>query len=179
MKIAVSGAHRTGKSTLIGEVIRLLPAYVAVEEPYHQLSEEGVEFADVPGLDDFERQLERSIESLAEAEGNRIFDRCPADIVAYLIARHEADGFDIEHWLERVQGAMQRLDLIVFVPVEEPDRVAVSGSEHPVLRRQVDEELREILLEDRWSFGVEVLEVSGALDERVRQVMAGISGAEV
>lgn len=178
MKIAVSGAHRTGKTTLIEELVRALPAYVAVDEPYYALADEGLESAEMPGLDDFERQLERSIEFLAEAEGNRFFDRCPADIVAYLITHHDADGFDIEHWLPRIQSAMGRLDLIVFVPVEHPDRLPVSGPGDTALRRRVDEELREILLDDRWGFGVELLEVTGPLDERVRQVMACIRGGE-
>ena len=56
---------------------------------------------------------------------------------------------------------MERLDLIVFVPVEQPDRVRVFEPDHAELRRLVDEELRDIVLEDRWEFGVEALEVTG------------------
>jgi hypothetical protein len=42
----------------------------------------------------------------------------------------------------------------------------------------VDEELREIVLEDRWSFGVEAMEVRGASRERARQVLAYVAGQE-
>ena len=73
---------------------------------------------------------------------------------------------------------MQSLDLIVFVPVEDPDRVTVSEPNDAELRQRVDEELREIVLEDRWELGVEALEVTGAPRERVRQVMAWIRGVE-
>ena len=174
MRIAVSGAHRTGKTTLVEELCRVLPAYVAVDEPYHLLEEEGHEFAEMPCLEDFELQLERSIESIAEDEEDRIFDRCPADLLAYLITHRDSGGFDVERWLPRVRRAMERLDLIVFVPIEEPDRVTVSEPDHAALRRVVDEEIREIVLEDRWEFGVETLEVTGAPRDRVRQVLARI-----
>jgi predicted ATPase len=172
MRIAVSGAHRTGKTTLAEELCRALPGYAAVEEPYHLLEEEGHEFAEMPSLEDFELQLERSIEVLLEDEDDRIFDRCPADLLAYLITHRDCGGFDIARWLPRVRKAMERLDLIVFVPVEQPDRMTVSDPADAELRRLVDEEIREIVLEDRWEFDVEALEVAGATRERVRQVLA-------
>lgn len=172
MRIAISGAHRTGKTTLIEELHRALPTYVAVEEPYYLLAEEGYEFPGMPSLEDFELQLERSIELLSEGEGNQLLDRCPADFLAYLISHQDSHGFSLQHWLPRVRSAMQRLDLIVFVPIEDPDRVSVSEPEEEELRRRVDEELREIVLEDRWGFGVEAVEVTGTLRDRVRQVLA-------
>src|SRR5439155_7177638 len=36
----------------------------------------------------------------------------------------DSEGFDLDPWLPRVRRAMDRLDLVVFVPVEHPDRVA-------------------------------------------------------
>jgi predicted ATPase len=176
MKIAVSGAHRTGKTTLIEELSRALPAYVVVDEPYYVLEEEGHEFAEMPSLEDFELQLERSLESMVDSRRDQLFDRCPADILAYLITHRDSDGFDLDLWLPRVRNAMRRLDLIVFVPVESPDRVIVSEPEERTLRRRVDEELRDIVLEDRWDFGVEAIEVTGASRDRARQVLAHVAG---
>jgi predicted ATPase len=174
MRIAVSGAHRTGKTTLIEELSRALPSYGVVEEPYYLLEEEGHEFAEMPSLDDFELQLERSIQCVEDSEDDQLFDRCPADMLAYLIAHRDSDGFDVEVWLPRLESAMRRLDLIVFVPIEHPDRVIVSDPEDRELRRRVDEELREIVVEDRWSFGLEAIEVTGILRERARQVLAQV-----
>jgi predicted ATPase len=176
MRIAVSGAHRTGKTTLIEELSRALPAYGVVDEPYHLLEEEGHEFAEMPSLEDFELQLERSIECVEDGEGDQLFDRCPADLLAYLTTHRDSDGFDVEAWLPRVRNAMQQLDLIVFVPVEDPDRVIVSDREESELRQRVDEELREIAVEDRWGFGVEAIEVTGSPRERARQVLAYVRG---
>jgi predicted ATPase len=178
MRIAVSGAHRTGKTMLIQELSRALPTYVAVDEPYYLLEEEGHDFAEMPSLEDFELQLERSIESILDSEGDCLFDRCPFDMLAYLITHEDSDGFDVDRWLPRARRALQRLDLIVFVPVEEPDRVIVSASDQRALRRRVDEELRDIVLEDRWSFGVEAIEVTGTPRGRARQVLAYLGGQD-
>ena len=112
------------------------------------------------------------MKSLAEEGEDRIFDRCPADILAYLITHEESQGFDVDAWLPRVRGAMERLDIIVFVPIEHPERVTNVDRDDARLRRRVDEELRDILLNDRWGIGVEVLEVSGTPQERARQVLA-------
>ncbi|HYG65889.1 MAG TPA: AAA family ATPase [Thermoanaerobaculia bacterium] len=171
MRIAIAGAHRTGKTTLIEELSRALPDHGVVDEPYYLLEEEGYEFAEMPSLEDFEVQLERSIECVGGSEEDQIFDRCPADMLAYLIAHPDSDG-DVKAWLSRVRNAMQRLDLVVFVPVEDPDRIIVSDPEESDLRQRVDEELREIVVEDRWDFGVEAIEVAGTPRERARQVLA-------
>lgn len=172
MRIAVSGAHHTGKTTLIDKLIGSLPTFSTVDEPYYLLEEEGHSFAEMPCLEDFELQLERSIKAIVESDGDCLFDRCPSDILAYLIAHDESEGFDINRWLPRVRDAMQQLDLVIFVPIENPDRVSVSASDHWRLRRRVDEELQDIVLEDRWTFGVPAIEVAGPPGERARQALA-------
>jgi predicted ATPase len=178
MRIAVSGAHRTGKTTLIEELSRALPAYAVTDEPYHLFEEEGHEFSEMPSLEDFELQLDRSVECILDSEKDHLFDRCPADMLAYLIAHRDSDGYDVEACLPRVRSAIQRLDLVVFVPVEDPDRVTVSDPEESELRRRVDEELRDIVVADRWDFGLEVIEVTGHSRERARQVLAHVRGWE-
>ena len=172
MRIAVSGTHRTGKSTLVEELSGELPEYSTVEEPYYLLAEEGYELAEMPSIEDFELQLERSIACLDESGPNVIFDRCPADFLGYLLTHSEAEAFDLEEWLPRVQAAMKTLDLVVFLPVEERDRIPVPSSEDAELRMRVDEKLKEILLDNPFNFDVDVLEVTGALPKRVQRVMA-------
>ena len=172
MRIAVSGAHFTGKTTLVEGLSKALPKHSVVEEPYRLLEEEGYEFAEMPSIEDFELQLERSIGCLEEGGANVIFDRCPADFLGYLLTHDDAESFDLEKWLSRVQAAVETLDLIVFVPVEERDRIPLPSSEDAGLRMQVDERLEEILLDDEFDFDVDVLEVRGAPHERVQQVLA-------
>jgi len=48
MHIGISGAHFSGKSTLIRAVLRFLPGYIGVDEPYVILEQEGYLFSDPP-----------------------------------------------------------------------------------------------------------------------------------
>lgn len=175
MRIAVSGAHRTGKTTLVGALLQALPGFTLFAEPYEQLQEEGHAFAEMPGLEDFELQLERSIASILHAADDCLFDRCPADVLAYIETHVEAGRFDLQSWFPDFQEAMQRLDRVVFVPVEIPDRFDAVSPEDDDLRVRVDQEIREILLEDRWSLGVRVLEVAGSPEERTRRVLSELN----
>jgi predicted ATPase len=176
MRIAVSGTHFAGKSTLVEELSVALPEYSTVEEPYYLLEEEGYVFAHPPSVEDFERQLERSLTSLEARESNVIFDRCPADFLGYLLSHPDAEAFELETWLPRVRAAVETLDLIVFVPIEGRDRIALPRAQDPHFRIQVDEGLSEILLENSLGFDVEVLQVTGAPRERLRQVLAHLHG---
>jgi predicted ATPase len=173
MRIAVSGTHRVGKSTLIEELSARLPGYRTLDEPYRVLEEEGHEFSDPPTPEDFERQLRRSLELIEElAEEGRaevLLDRCPLDFVAYLRALDE--DFEIDEWLPELREAMEAIDLIVVVMIEEPDRVTVAAHEDRRLRRDVDEQLRTLVLDDPYDLGVRTLEVHGDVEERVRQVL--------
>ncbi len=172
MRIAVSGTHFSGKTTLVEALLEALPHYTIIEEPYHQLAEEGHEFAELPSLEDFELMLERSIENLDESAQNSIFDRCPADMLGYLLSHTDAESFDLKKWLPRMQTAITKLDLIVFLPIETPDRIVLPLSEDIDYRERVDEKLHEIIRENRFGFAVDVLEVTGRLQTRMERVLA-------
>jgi hypothetical protein len=173
MRIAISGAHRTGKSTLLQELSTALPDHDAVEEPYHLLEEDGYETPETPSLEDFEAQLERSLDVLDESGPNTLFDRCPADVLAYLHTHEDGDEFDVDDRLERVKDAMETLDLVVFVPVEARDRIAVGAREDLRGRRAVHEKLEELLL-DAPPWDVEVVRVEGDVATRLARVLARV-----
>lgn len=177
MRIAFSGSHRVGKSTLAELVSDALPDHAAVDEPYYLLEEDGYECAEQPSLEDFEAQLERSLMELEEAESNVLFDRCPADVLAYLLVHEDADGFEIDEWIERARDAMQTLDWVVFVPIEEDERIAVGAHEDTELRRAVHEKLHELLVDDVLGFESRVLVVHGDEQTRVEQVLRRIGAA--
>jgi len=138
-----------------------------VEEPYSLLEEEGFVFATPPALEDYEAQLERSLECMKMPGRDILFDRCPADFVAYALSHEDAPMFDMDAWMPRVRSALQGLDLVVFVPLD--DGVGRRIREDRILRRAVDERLREILVDDLFATGI--LEVRGALANRVQQVL--------
>jgi predicted ATPase len=173
MRVAFSGSHRVGKSTLLDAVAEHLPSYATVPEPYELLVEEGHDFCDPPTADDFELQLARSLE-LVEDDPRKdiLFDRCPIDFLAYLGATDE--HLSVAGGVDDIRAALATLDLIVFVPIEEPDRIAVPEADDRRLRRDVNELLQELLLDDPHALGVRVLEVSGSVDARVRAVLAAL-----
>ncbi|HEX6036397.1 AAA family ATPase [Longimicrobium sp.] len=178
MRIALSGSHAVGKSTLVHGLGDVLSGYQVVEEPYYALLDEGHSFSAEPTAEDFEIQLERSITSLAGASAERIlFDRCPADYLAYLAALPERDPSTLAGWVASAEDVLRRLDLIVYVPVERPDRIEVPEIEGRRLRRRVDGTLREMLVDDAWGVGVPVLEVRGTPEERVRSVLRHLHSA--
>jgi hypothetical protein len=175
MRIAFSGAHRTGKTTLVEGLAAELPRYQAIEEPYWLLEEEGYDFSDPPSAEDFERQLARSCALALEAPARALLDRCPLDFLAYLQALDE--DVELEAYAEDARDALAALDLIVFVPIEEPDRIAfASSAEDRRLRRRVDERLRALVLDDPLGLGVAAVEVWGSPDERARQVRRAMAG---
>lgn len=176
MRIAFSGAHCTGKTSLVEELLRQLPDYVSFDEPYNLLVEEGYEFCHPPSLEDFEVQLERSIEILDEGGPDALFDRCPIDIVGYMISCADADVFAVDNWIPRAHTALKTLDLIVFVPIEVRDRIRFSTSDDSKEDRcSVDEKLRELLLDDSRDLDLQVLCVEGDLETRAKTVIREIT----
>jgi hypothetical protein len=182
MRIAVSGSHRTGKSTLIAELAALLPGYSTVDEPYWLLEDDGHEFSHPPSIEDYEAQLARSIAELEDAGDDVLFDRCPLDLLAYIAVHVDHGSFDIREWLPQVRAALQALDLLVLVPIEDRDRIALADSDDDdggELRAAVDEKLRELVCDDLYGFGLPYVEVRGDLGSRAQAVLRGVRGESV
>lgn len=113
MRVGISGAHGTGKTTLVEALCRHLPDHVAVDEPYYLLEEQGYEFQLPPSLEDYRALLACAVRSLSSplSRSGTVFDRTPLDYLAYMAAT----GSDP---LEEVDGAtlrpaFARLDLLV------------------------------------------------------------------
>jgi hypothetical protein len=175
VRIAVSGSHRVGKTTLIQHVAERLPGYATVDEPYYLLEDEGYELAEQPSLEDFEAQLVRSLAALDDAGPDVLFDRCPVDVLAYLLEHEDATGFDPDDWIEQIRDAVNTLDLVVFVPIEDLDRVALAAHEDAAHRLAVHDRLRDLLIDETLGADVEVLTVGGDVRARTDQLMAQIT----
>jgi predicted ATPase len=172
VRIAVSGSHGTGKSTLVADLVRRLPDHEAFDEPYHLLEDEGYAFEQPPSSDDFEQLYRRSVSLLLGQRGSNVFfDRSPADYLAYRTALDPASA--LPDWVTETASALATLDLVVFVPIEHPDRFDTVDA--PKLRRRVDHILHEMFVERTWGFDVPVITVHGSLNERAEQVMARLA----
>jgi hypothetical protein len=173
MRIAISGTHASGKSTLIEAFHSRHPDYISEPEPYAVLLEVyGEDFAESPTLDDFERQLRYQLEVLGRysRDDNVIFERCPADFLAYMLAL-SGDRSHLDRWIDAVGEALEQLDLIVFLPLDEGAPIDVAGDEDLVLRDDVDGLLRDIFLEGELDLlagsAPAVVEARGSLSQRL------------
>ena len=167
MRIAVAGAHRTGKSTLIEALAARLPEYVTIDEPYYLLEDEGHEFLDPPSAEDYEQQLQRSLDLIADAPAKAILDRSPLDFVAYL--RATGAHFAIDDWFAQLRDAMEEIDLVVVTRIS--TAVPVAADEDRELRAVVDEQIEALVLDDVLGLVGDMLEVSGTVEQRVAQVL--------
>lgn len=169
MKIAITGAHRVGKTTLAEKLQEHLVDHEICMEPYYEMEGLGYVFSEIPDVEDFAEQLEYAINQIQTSGDQVIFDRCPIDILAYIQALDERE--DIQSIYHQVQSIITEIDLLVFVPIEEPDLITCRESDLPELRYRVNELLHQWI----WGFGIEVLEVKGTLLNRRDQILGKIS----
>jgi len=189
MRIAVSGTHCTGKSTLIGHFLHAHPDFVHEPEPYTVLQDDyGEVFSAEPCADDLYRQLEFNIGRLrSHRVGERvIFERCPVDFVGYLLALddlgRESNKRLIEESLGLANQTIALLDLIVFLPLDDMDFKVMGESEDQELRRVVDHRLTGILCDDEFDLFKQgkpmVIESRGSTSDRLR-TLEGILEAKL
>ena len=95
-----------------------------------------------------------------------------------VIELQDGEEFDLDEWLPRVEAALETLDMIVLVSLE-TERIAFTPSDDDddeELRATVDEELRDIVLDDCLGLDLrmEIVEVEGSVAERVNSVLRRI-----
>lgn len=179
MRVAISGTHCSGKSTLIDSFLLAHPEFAHEPEPYEALQEEyGETFAADPCAEDFYRQLEFNVDRLRQhPPGDRvIYERSPADFVAYMFAladlgRSRIASHVLKNSLAMAQEAISMLDVVVFLPGDDL-KSGVADSEDPELRSAVDARLEGILLDDTLGWFASdrpfVLKASGTTALRLR-----------
>lgn len=155
MRIAISGTHFIGKSTLLNDFIKTHPDYRGEIEPYYKLQEEkAIELSLEPSLDSLLEQLDYSIKQLNQCanETNVIFDRCPVDFIAYAMCVADQDSMDINdsevaERFPEVKEALHHLDLIVFLPITKEHLIDYT-EENPIYRKIADKYFKKIYRDD-------------------------------
>lgn len=182
MRVAVSGTHCCGKSTLIDHFLIAHPAFAHEPEPYTVLQEDyGEIFAAELSADDFYRQLEFNIERLRRYQSNQrvIYERCPLDFLAYLLAlndlhRDKGASLLVERTLDMIQEGLDRLDLIAFLPLEGMSGNGRLDAEDQELRIAVDDRLVGILRNDDFNLFTTprpvIQEVTGSTAQRLLKI---------
>ena len=171
MRIAVSGSHCSGKTTLVEAFLAKHPEYVHEPEPYEWLSELHGEMSSA----DFWQQLELSVERLSTYPpgSNLIAERSPLDFVAYLdalrnLGREETSSL-LPAALDLAARGMNHVDLLVVLPLNDEDGIEAPESEDLDLRDAMNVCLLEILADAQ----ARVIEIAGTERQRLAALERG------
>ena len=194
MRIAVSGSHSLGKSTIVNDWMAQHPGFLREEEPYRALGLYGpyeILFRDASTKLHNGIQLFYNI-SRIHRYGNFaddvIFDRAPVDYLAYsqYTANQGSTDIDaafVESMVPAVRESLDHLDILAFVPRSEDWPVAMEDDGiRPVdyaYRDEVDAIFKEIYREGRFQVFPEknsplLVELGGSREARLSQLHEAI-----
>ncbi len=183
MRIAISGTHYMGKSTMISDFLKSHPEYpYEIEASFRLQEEEGSEFPAAPILECLLMELDYTIERLNQCAGitNIIFDRCPVDYIAYAMYISQQDQLDINdnEIAERfplIKMALQNLDLIVFLPITKEHLIHHIEDEDIIFRKAVDSCFKKLYRDEIYDIFTgyqqpKVIELWGNRQERIKKL---------
>jgi predicted ATPase len=157
VRVAVSGAHSTGKSTLIASFLAERPEYAHEPEAFEALADDvDLTHTEGPTREGLALLLRHTIETVVRYRAGEsvVFERSPVDYLAYSASsvrswsRDERSAFRSEH-VPEVREVLGYLDLIVLLPAPK-NGVEGRVGESPAFRRRVDQALRAALLDDEY-----------------------------
>lgn len=198
MRIAVSGSHSLGKSTVVNDWVAANPHFIREEEPYRALGLYGpyeILFRDQSTRLHNGIQLYYNVSRVnryASVDDDVIFDRAPVDYLAYSQYTADSGCTDIDDefvssMVPAVIESLGRIDILAFVP--KSDEWPVSMEEdgiRPVehgYRDAVDAVFKDIYREGRYgvSSGANhplVVELIGSRQQRLTQLQQAITAVQ-
>ena len=183
MRVAVSGSHSTGKSTLIVAFAAKRPQYAYEPEAYEVLADDiALLPSEGPDPEGLAALLEYTVSVLAKHRhgASVIFERSPVDYLAYAAATRSITASEraelMRAYIPAVRDSLSNLDLIVLLPVSSKGHIASRPGENERFRRRVDDELRRALIDDDYDLFVGrdtpvVLELSPLPDQQLAELM--------
>ena len=127
MRIALIGAHNTGKSTLVENFLNHWPMYKRPQKTYRDIIKEQNLCLNKEGDKNSQKTILNALVDeiqLATADGSKhvIFDRCPVDNIAYSLWHYakETEGFTTEFIIDSKTIAvisLKLIDVIFYLPV--------------------------------------------------------------
>ena len=176
MRIAISGAQSTGKTTLAHALVEVLENSRVEPEPFRVLRSQ-LKLVSGPQTMSPQQELaliehnQRRLTALRAAE-TVVFDRCALDALAHArVAQNSGNRAFTEEWLttlgQKTQQALAVVDLLVVVRIDPEIPLALDGvrSTDESYRRLVDEQIAQISHEHPNAH-----EVRGSTQERVEQI---------
>lgn len=150
MRIALIGAHNTGKTTLVEEFIKQWPMYKKPEKTYRDIIKEKNIKLNKDGDKESQKAILNAIVDELQLESvsdNKyvIFDRSPVDNIAYTLWHWAKDtpGFTQEFIIDQQAIAsisLKHLDVIFYLPIrsEIPITAREGRETDPVYREEID-----------------------------------------
>lgn len=198
MRIAVTGSHSLGKSTVVNDWVAAHDDYIREEEPYRALGLFGpyeILFRDSSTRLHNGIQLYYSIGRVhryATPAADVIFDRAPVDYLAYSqftadCGTTDIDDAFVQSMVPAVREALDHLDILAFVPGSQRWPVAMEEDGiRPVdleYRDKVDDIFKQIYRDGRFGVlpaeGAPVLvELAGPREQRLEQLRSAIKDLE-
>ena len=194
MRIAISGSHSLGKSTLVWDWVKRHPHYRREEEPFRALDEEMYDIRFRQESNRLHNGIQMyynasRVNLYASVSDCVIFDRAPVDYIAYSQYTADKRTTDIDDafvsaMVPRVRETMQKLDLVAFIPMT--DRWPVDMEDdgiRPVdlpYRAEVDTIFKQIYRDQRFSVMPEIhppklIELWGSREERISRLEQAIA----
>ena len=171
MKIAISGAHSTGKTTLI-ETLRVMPQFKDYEffsNITRQLKEQGFKINEA-GNDATQLKMMEIHAENANKDINAIYDRCIMDPLAYTIYLNRQGQVSAEATLQTWQAFSANIGKYDVIFYLEPEFEIVDDGV-----RATDSQFRNDILEI-FNFIIKMYEIpviclTGSVQERVQQIL--------
>jgi hypothetical protein len=195
MRIAISGSHSLGKSTVVNDWVGVHPEFRREEEPYRALALNGpyeILFRESSTRLHNGIQLYYNISRVnrySSAADDVIFDRAPVDYLAYSQYTANRGTTDIDSafvasMVPAVRESLDHLDILAFVPKSDawPVEMEADGI-RPVdhaYRDEVDAIFKQIYREGRFAVMPAVhpplmLELVGSRNQRLDQLQQAIA----
>jgi len=157
LRVAVSGSHGVGKSTLIASLLNQHPEYAHEPEAFEVLGDDiDITESGAPTAEGLRRLLEYTVSAVEcrATQAHVVFERSPVDYLGYAAASGGAwPQGEIERFLAAqtpiVRASVVNLDLIAYLPLPSARPVGRPG-ETKAFRRRVDACLRRALLDDAY-----------------------------
>ncbi len=175
--IALCGAHGTGKTTLLNELIQ---THTVVP-----LSKTVRTFWEDNGISDFEKlppevrnvfqkhllmnQIERED---AQWEDGFITDRSVLDYMGYTVTSSDMSGIEKRFFEQLVKERLTRYDYFIYLPVEFPAEPEYLRA-HPKLQQRVADVLEEYL--EKWLRPDQYCVARGSVQDRINIIEAFMS----
>ncbi|MCX5949354.1 MAG: AAA family ATPase [Cyanobacteria bacterium] len=194
MRIAISGSHSLGKSTLVHQWVESHGSYRREEEPYRALGLHGpyeIHFREASTRLQNGIQLYYCISRVhryGEPAEAVIFDRSPVDYIAYSQYTADQGQSDINHdfvesMVPAVRESLDHLDILAFVPRTERWPVAMEADGiRPVdhgYRDDVDAIFKQIYRQGRFAVmpaqrAPLLVELWGPTEQRLEQLQQAV-----